>query len=109
MPSKLSAEQIFMNYPATVVGYEPKIYLADSTTTLVAAISRHLDQSDKAILVVGHNPSISEAASELSGVMFGFCPSEYVVLTIESEDLSTALQSMGCWAPVDFQSRSISS
>jgi phosphohistidine phosphatase len=69
-------------------GYEPFIHEVGSLT-----------DEHGTVLVVAHNPWISDMVSILTGSPCALAPAEMVILTMESESWSDAVTSNGCWRP----------
>ena len=94
-----TAAQVLTNFGASIVHYEPQLYLVSRFDELAEVISRHSKANDHVILVIGHNPFLSEAATILSGQPYAFSPADFAVLSIDSESWATGLSTTGCWSP----------
>lgn len=94
-----TAAQVLANFGAAAVHYEPQLYLANRFHDLEEMITRHGKATDKMILVIGHNPFLSEVASRLSGQSYAFSPADFAALSIDAESWATGLGSTGCWSP----------
>ena len=95
--TKETSENVLASLQCVKSKFEKKLYSAHAPKDFLGAISPHVTSSDKSVLVIGHNPVISAAASLLTGDFFAFSPADFVVLTIESPDWETAFSSNGCW------------
>lgn len=76
---------------------EPRLYTVQSFSEWAEIVRSRVKNTDRVVVIVGHNPLISAVASILSDETFRFAPAEYTILTIDSDDWETALASSGCW------------
>ena len=83
--------------PAERTVIEPLLYNANTVNDVASIITRHARPDDRVIAVVGHNPVISEVASELTGDFYAFDPGDFVIMTIDETDWATALESRSIW------------
>jgi phosphohistidine phosphatase len=96
-----TAAEVLASFGATAVHHEPQLYSASRLQELEEVITRHSKPTDKVILVIGHNPFLSEIATKLSGHSYNFSPADFAVLSIDSENWATGLGTTGCWSPKD--------
>lgn len=83
--------------PIQRVIFEPKLYTINNQKEFCSAISQHLSNVEKTLLIIGHNPSISFLASYYTAQDFDLGTGEFVIANIEASDWQTALESTGCW------------
>ncbi len=100
-----TSEQVIraLGEKAPSVAFEPGLYHA-SRQTAIELLQRHLSDLSR-VLVIGHNPTLSRLAADLSGDPVQLDTAEAVHLTIEldasggvsSQLWSVALASSGLW------------
>jgi len=75
---------------------EPGLYLA-GLEAIAAVISRHATARDVQLLVVGHNPGFSSAASILAGESLRLGTGDAAHLVLEADTWAEGLQMQGAW------------
>lgn len=92
-----TADLVLSEFKTDNMVIDSKLYSAGSFHEFISVVNSHAKENDRSVLIVGHNPIISLVASELSGENFRFAPSEYAILSIESDNWTIALASTDCW------------
>lgn len=90
-------EQLHQYLSHVSAQFDEGIYLALNGGDLVSVIRRHVLSDIDELLIVGHNPSISDFVSHLAEDHFSFTPGSCVILRCESESWDEALSSYGLW------------
>jgi phosphohistidine phosphatase len=98
--TRQTAEHVLASCIAKETNYEALLYTANDAEEFTDALARNIKREDQVVLVIGHNPIISDMAGLLTGATYGFSTSEYAILNIEADDWLTALRSSGCWTPL---------
>ena len=73
----------------------PELYLGGHQSLMVALSA--VDNAVGTALVIGHNPGLSEIASQLTGEMVGLSPSHAALVRVQSEDWLDSLSALGQW------------
>lgn len=79
------------------ISFDHDIYTASDANRLGDCIAKHAKSTDHILMVVGHNPAISQFASNLVGENIAFSTSDCLILTSEERDWDIALNSNGTW------------
>jgi len=95
--TRQTAAELLGSVPIRNLNLESKLYTVNSQIEFVDAITPLISNSDKTLLIVGHNPTISLLASKYTAQDFELGTGEFIIATIESADWHTALESSGCW------------
>ena len=75
----------------------PDLYSANSEFEFSNILKTHATKEAHVIIVVGHNPVISVAATVYTGERVEFAPAVFLVLKQEAASWELALESDGCW------------
>ena len=83
--TKQTSEKIgdILNIPGNMISYDRALYNCDAATLL--SIVQNQDDSTGVIALVGHNPSVTELVSHLSGIYIPLKPSMVVQLSFEAK------------------------
>ena len=90
--------QVLLEVPIHKITLEEKLYTINNQREFSDALSGHLADTEKNLLIVGHNPAISSLASYYTGQDFDLGTGDYIIATIETLDWATALESGGSWS-----------
>jgi phosphohistidine phosphatase len=89
--------QVLIEVPIHKIILEEKLYTINSQREFSDALSGHLADTEKNLLIVGHNPTISSLASYYTDQNIDLGTGDYIIATIETSDWATALESGGSW------------
>jgi phosphohistidine phosphatase len=96
--TKQTLQEVEKSFPKPVAtAHEESLYLAHTIADFRVAISRHIQTTDKTILVVGHNPIISGFVEWLTDKPADLSPGDCHVVAIDTLDWEEALASEGLW------------
>ena len=90
--------QVLFDVPINKIILEEKLYTINNQREFTGALSGHLADSEKNLLIVGHNPTISSLASYYTGQDFDLGTGDYIIAAIDAPDWATALESGGAWS-----------
>jgi phosphohistidine phosphatase SixA len=76
---------------------DPNLYSANSEFEFTGILKLRAPKQGNIMLIVGHNPVISAAATVYSGERLQFAPAEFLILKQIAESWDVALESDGCW------------
>ena len=97
-----TCEELLKSLTDSSVTFDNSIYAAPDAKRLTHCIVEHAHASDKTLMIVGHNPTISQLAAYLSGDHIAFGTSECMVLKSDETDWKTALHSSGTWQHLNY-------
>ena len=90
--------QVLVEVPINKIILEAKLYTVNNQREFSAALLGHLANTEKNLLIVGHNPAISSLATYYTAQEFDLGTGDYIIATMESSDWATALESGGAWS-----------
>jgi len=92
-------EQLRQSLPTCPTKFDEKIYLAVRGKDLLEVLRHHVEASTQSVLLVGHNPAISDLLRHLTGETYSCTPGACFVLSLETDNWDEALASQGLWQP----------
>jgi phosphohistidine phosphatase SixA len=89
---------VISELPIQRVIFESKLYTVNNQREFCHAVTQSISNAEKTLLIIGHNPTISQLASNYTehGIELG--TGEFIIATMEAPDWPTALESSGCWS-----------
>lgn len=102
--TKQTSEQILKFLTEYAIEFDHDIYLAHDGSRLGKCLVRHAKPKDESIMLIGHNPAISQFAATLMDEPVSFSTSDCLILKSAEFDWSVALQSSGTWQQVKYLS-----
>jgi phosphohistidine phosphatase len=91
-------EGISRSYPTARQDIVDELYTVKTVQDFTLALKSRVEDPVMTLLVVGHNPIISAAASVYTGASVQFAPSEFIVLTQNAPSWTEAFDLDGCWS-----------
>lgn len=95
--TKQTAEQLFKFLKDFTIVHDHELYIVHDAPMFAKHLLRHVTPADPAVMVVGHNPSISIFSSFLTGEHTSFGTSDCQILKSNETDWAVALQSPETW------------
>ena len=89
--------QVALSCPNLTPHYFAAIYTANHTSDLLSILRSQIQGSPSILMLIGHNPTISQCASDLTGDFQSFAPGDCMILQIQSESWDIALESENAW------------
>jgi len=79
------------------VEFSETIYTANTSLDLSRFLKKKTTAAVRSVLLIGHNPTISDFASSLTGEFTSLAPGECHSLSLEAESWDEAISSEGLW------------
>lgn len=95
--TRQTVAEVLTQVPIHAVLFEPRLYFINNHSEFLEAVSPKIIADDKTLLIVGHNPTISQIASFYTEHDIDLGTGEYVIATAEFADWQSALVASGGW------------
>ena len=91
-------QQVLTANPHLHPHFFSEIYTANHPNDLRLTIAKMALDETSTILLIGHNPTISMFATELTGDFESFAPGDCMILRMSADSWNIALDSTGAWS-----------